>query len=71
VLKLKKQIDYWKDQAGLPAHKRDYVDLENIKGAPPAAACCVPSSSGVSAGYEVVVSQNSTLAVWFVPDCWY
>lgn len=30
VLKLKKQIDYWKEQAGLPPHKRDYVDLEEI-----------------------------------------
>lgn len=25
------QVDYWKEQAGLPAHKRDYIDLENIK----------------------------------------
>lgn len=32
VLKLKKQIDYWKEQAGLPPHKRDYVDLEEIQG---------------------------------------
>lgn len=24
------QIDYWKEQAGLPPHKRDYVDLEEI-----------------------------------------
>ncbi|KAL4428851.1 hypothetical protein ABPG77_005289 [Micractinium sp. CCAP 211/92] len=31
VLKLKKQIDYWKEQAGLPPHKRDYVDLEEIQ----------------------------------------
>lgn len=33
VLKLKKQIDYWKEQAGLPPHKRDYVDLEEIADA--------------------------------------
>jgi len=32
VLKLKKQIDHWKEQAGLPPHKRDYVDLEEIQG---------------------------------------
>ncbi|KAL4451514.1 hypothetical protein ABPG75_007176 [Micractinium tetrahymenae] len=31
VLKLRKQIDYWKEQAGLPPHKRDYVDLEEIQ----------------------------------------
>lgn len=24
------QIDYWKEQAGLPPHKREYVDLEEI-----------------------------------------
>lgn len=30
VLKIKKQVDYWKEQAGLPPHKRDYVDLEEI-----------------------------------------
>lgn len=30
VLKMKRQIDYWKEQAGLPAHKRDYVDLVEI-----------------------------------------
>lgn len=33
VLKLKRQIDYWKEQAGLPAHKRDYVDLVDIQDA--------------------------------------
>eukprot|EP00204_Picochlorum_oklahomense_P000034 CAMPEP_0118798274 /NCGR_PEP_ID=MMETSP1161-20130426/689_1 /TAXON_ID=249345 /ORGANISM="Picochlorum oklahomensis, Strain CCMP2329" /LENGTH=1157 /DNA_ID=CAMNT_0006725649 /DNA_START=176 /DNA_END=3649 /DNA_ORIENTATION=+ len=31
VMNLKKKIDYWKDQAGLPAHKRDYVDLIDIE----------------------------------------
>ncbi|PSC75171.1 kinesin-like calmodulin-binding isoform X1 [Micractinium conductrix] len=31
VMKLKKTIDYWKEQAGLPPHKRDYVDLEEIQ----------------------------------------
>jgi hypothetical protein len=31
VLKLKKTIDYWKEQAGLPAHKREYVDLMDVK----------------------------------------
>lgn len=33
VLKIKKQVDYWKEQAGLPPHKRDYVDLEEIQDA--------------------------------------
>jgi hypothetical protein len=33
LLKLRKQIDYWKEQAGLPPHKRDYVDLEEIADA--------------------------------------
>lgn len=33
VLKMKRQIDYWKEQAGLPAHKRDYVDLVDIDDA--------------------------------------
>ena len=32
VLRLKRQVDYWKEQAGLPPHKRDYVDLEEIAG---------------------------------------
>ena len=32
MLKMKKMIDYWKEQAGLPPHKRDYVDLEEIEG---------------------------------------
>eukprot|EP00890_Picochlorum_soloecismus_P006002 jgi/Picsp_1/6402/NSC_03750-R1_kinesin-like calmodulin binding protein len=30
VMSLKKKIDYWKEQAGLPVHKRDYVDLIDI-----------------------------------------
>jgi hypothetical protein len=30
VMNLKKKIDYWKEQAGLPVHKRDYVDLIDI-----------------------------------------
>uniref|UniRef100_A0A7S0Y9G8 Kinesin motor domain-containing protein n=1 Tax=Polytomella parva TaxID=51329 RepID=A0A7S0Y9G8_9CHLO len=30
LIKLKKQIDYWKDQAGLPAGQRDIVDLLEI-----------------------------------------
>ena len=32
VVKLKKMIDHWKEQAGLPPHKREYVDLEDIRG---------------------------------------
>uniref|UniRef100_A0A7S0WQ45 Kinesin motor domain-containing protein n=1 Tax=Chlamydomonas leiostraca TaxID=1034604 RepID=A0A7S0WQ45_9CHLO len=31
MLKLKKQIDYWKDQAGVPADKRSWVDLMAVK----------------------------------------
>ena len=31
VMNLKKKIDYWKEQAGLPVHKRDYVDLMEIE----------------------------------------
>jgi hypothetical protein len=31
VVLLKRKVDYWKDQAGLPAHKRDYVDLVDIE----------------------------------------
>jgi hypothetical protein len=30
VVALKKKIDHWKEQAGLPAHKRAYVDLIEI-----------------------------------------
>ena len=30
MLKLKKMVDYWKEQAGLPPQARDYVDLEDI-----------------------------------------
>ncbi len=30
MLKLKKNLDYWKEQAGLPADKRDVVDLSDI-----------------------------------------
>jgi hypothetical protein len=30
VLKMKKQVDFWKEQAGLPPHKREYVDLIEI-----------------------------------------
>ena len=30
VMVLKKKLDYWKEQAGLPPHKRDYVDLIDI-----------------------------------------
>ena len=30
VMLLKKKIDYWKEQAGLPVHKREYVDLIEI-----------------------------------------
>jgi hypothetical protein len=25
------QVDYWKDQAGLPADKRDFIDLVDIQ----------------------------------------
>ncbi len=43
VLKLKKQIDYWKEQAGLPPHKRDYVDLEDVQGeGAPGVRWCAP-----------------------------
>jgi hypothetical protein len=31
MLRLKKQVDYWKEQAGLPAEMRDIVDLMNIE----------------------------------------
>lgn len=31
VMQLKKKIDYWKEQAGLPVHKREYVDLIEIQ----------------------------------------
>ncbi len=31
MLRLRKQIDYWKEQAGLPPNKRDYVDLVEIE----------------------------------------
>ena len=31
VMNLKKKIDYWKEQSGLPVHKRDYVDLIEIE----------------------------------------
>ena len=31
-MKLRRMIDHWKEQAGLPPHKRDYVDMEDIKG---------------------------------------
>lgn len=30
VVRLKKQIDYWKDQAALPPSRREYVDLVEI-----------------------------------------
>ncbi|KAI3437601.1 hypothetical protein D9Q98_000054 [Chlorella vulgaris] len=30
MLRLKRQIDHWKEQAGLPPHKREYVDLEEV-----------------------------------------
>lgn len=30
VALLKRKLDYWKEQAGLPAHKRDYIDLVEI-----------------------------------------
>jgi hypothetical protein len=32
MLRLKRQIDHWKEQAGLPPHKREYVDLEEVAG---------------------------------------
>lgn len=31
VVMLKKKIDYWKEQAGLPLHMREYVDLVDIE----------------------------------------
>ena len=30
VMLLKKKIDYWKEQAGIPAARRDYVDMVDI-----------------------------------------
>ena len=33
VVQLKRKIDYWKEQAGLPPGKRDYVDLVDIADA--------------------------------------
>jgi hypothetical protein len=31
ALLLHLQVDYWKDQAGLPADKRDFIDLVDIQ----------------------------------------
>lgn len=31
MLKLKKQLEYWKEQAGLSPEQRKYVDLEAIR----------------------------------------
>jgi hypothetical protein len=33
VLALKKKIEYWKEQAGLPPHARDQVELLQIEDA--------------------------------------
>lgn len=30
MLKLKRQLEYWKEQAGLSPEQRKYVDLEDI-----------------------------------------
>jgi hypothetical protein len=30
VMNLKKKIDHWKEQAGLPVHLREFVDLIEI-----------------------------------------
>lgn len=30
MLRLKKQVEYWKEQAGLPADQRDIVDLVDV-----------------------------------------
>jgi hypothetical protein len=30
MLRLKKQVEYWKEQAGLPAEQRDIVDLTDV-----------------------------------------
>ena len=31
MVRLKKQVDYWKEQAGLPADKREWIDLVAVK----------------------------------------
>ena len=31
VVALKKRIEYWKEQAGLPPHARDYVELIDVE----------------------------------------
>lgn len=36
MLKMKKMMDYWKAQAGIPEELRDYVDLQEISDERPA-----------------------------------
>lgn len=36
MLKMKKMMDYWKAQAGIPEELRDYVDLQEITDERPA-----------------------------------
>ena len=45
-----RQIDYWKEQAGLPPHKRDYVDLEEIVDAKQNGAGGLPGEGRGCAG---------------------
>jgi len=33
VLRMRKQVEYWKEQAGLPPHARDWVDLVDVADA--------------------------------------
>jgi hypothetical protein len=41
MLRLKKQVDYWKEQAGLAPHLRDVVDLVDIQVCGGVCVCCV------------------------------
>lgn len=36
MTRLKKQIDYWKEQAGLSPEQRDFVDMRDITDSRPA-----------------------------------
>jgi hypothetical protein len=81
VLRMKKQIDYWKEQAGLPPHKREYVDLEEVQGEPlgaVAARVAILVTAGVVVdrlAWPVAASQTLLLcwACWVACwcDCWW
>ena len=58
VLRLKRQIDHWKEQAGLPPHKRDYVDLEEIQGGWVGVACVQGCGGGWAGGCLLVGMQG-------------